>query len=136
MIFVVGKKKALSSTTQKLVLIGGFGLVIGPFLPWLTDGGSSTTGVEYTNRESLILTALGVYAVCITLLSIVRGRNRSTWAVIISALLGGGISCLYAVLINRDPTLQVGFGVYVCLVASSVLIMGSVLLPFQRNKPS
>jgi hypothetical protein len=124
---------------QVTALIGYVMLVIGPFLPWMTAymfSGISASGLQKTGNEALVLVFLGVVGVAFGVVSV--SLKRATLA----GVVGLGMSIRYYVQLRgqlSDPELEdfavsLGTGIYLCLVASIVVLVGGVVAVASRKR--
>ena len=139
-------------TTKKLgpsvSLIGAVFVTVGPFLPWLTQGVTSMSGVEATKKAALIFVGLGVFGAMFSL-SALTGKKFTGLRGNISAGIVGVALATYLYL--RLPTLieetELGKqladaklsdhfdkGLYFCIAGSVVLLVGGILTRSPRDK--
>ncbi len=123
--------RGVSLAGQVLVLIGGVGLAIGPFLPFVTAGPMSASGVEKTGNEALILTAFGVFAMIAGLVSLARKQDMMGWVGMLSGGVGALLTTRYYLLLqeslppgNDFIRVSIGPGVYLCFIASALIMAG------------
>ena len=91
--------------------------------------------MQKTGNEALVLTLLGLAGIAVSVVSLAGRRNRFTWA-----LFGvGGVSLIFGVYYhialrsqlpdsdNDFLPISLGVGIYICIVAGVVALVGAVL---------
>jgi hypothetical protein len=127
-----------------IALIGFVMLVIGPFLPWMTVivfSQLSVSGLQKTNNEALVLVILGIIGVAFAVVSLALKRGKFTWVPFVAGLVSLAMSIWdYVQLRNQlaglqstDYSVSLGTGIYLCLVASVVVLIGAVVVAASRK---
>ncbi len=123
---------------QVMALIGCLMLVIGPFLSWTTAylvSGNSLSGLQQTNNEAFVLVILGIAGAAFAVASLALRRRTFTWAPFVVGLVCLGLSVYYYIQL-RDQLRQLeaggyavslGIGIYLCLAASVIVLLGAVV---------
>jgi multidrug transporter EmrE-like cation transporter len=121
-----------------MALIGCLMLVIGPFLSWTTAylvSGNSLSGLQQTNNEAFVLVILGIAGAAFAVASLALRRRTFTWAPFVVGLVCLGLSVYYYIQL-RDQLRQLeaggyavslGIGIYLCLAASVIVLLGAVV---------
>jgi hypothetical protein len=127
---------------QVLSLVGSAMLAIGPFLAWATAGIFSASGLQKTGNEAVALVLLGIIGAMVALVSLVQKRSVLSVIPLIIGLVGLGMSIYYYAALLDDlsgldnelftPTL--GAGIYVCLVAGVLVIIGALMGGLKTRK--
>lgn len=126
--------RAASRGGQVTALIGGILLAVGVFLPWATMGMLSANGLDKTGSEALALVGLGVIGALSAAAALTeRGRAASLGPALVG-LLGAGLSAYYYALLHEQLdgladnrfTPSIGFGIYVCILGSLLLLIGGL----------
>ena len=118
-------------------------LVIGPFLPWATAGIFSVSGMQKTGNEAIILMLLGLAGIAVSVVSLAGRRNRFTWALFVVGGVCLILSVYYYVQLrgqlsevgngNEILPVSMGAGIYVCIVASIVVLLGAFAGALRRR---
>jgi hypothetical protein len=130
---------------QVIALIGYVMLVIGPFLPWMTVyifSGISASGLQMSGNEALMLVFLGIVGMAVGIVSLALKRAKFVWVPFMVGLVGLGISIWYYVQLHgrlSDPEIEdfavsLGTGIYLCLVASVVVLVGGCVAVASRKR--
>lgn len=128
-----------------IVLIGCVMLVIGPFLAWMTaiaDEQISVSGLQKTDSEAIVLVILGIIGVAFAVVSLALRRRTFTWVPFVVGVVSLGMSIWYYVQLHgqlSDPDLgdisvSLGTGLYLCLVASVVVLIGGFVAAASRKR--
>lgn len=113
-------------------LIGAFLLTIGPFLPWITLGMHSGTGIEIIGKELYILAVLGLAGAWLPIESLAFKTPMRRWGPLVMGILGGALTLYYMVnLLNeiasvRSINPELGMGSYLSLAGAAMLIVGAI----------
>jgi hypothetical protein len=126
-----------------LAILGGTALALGPFLPWMTVGLLSASGIEKTDGEALLLTAMGTLALVVGFISLGRERCSATWLLALTALAAGGLTVLYQSELNAQTdrlaghhalSPRTGVGIYVCFAGVALLLVSVVSAITRRRR--
>jgi O-antigen/teichoic acid export membrane protein len=136
------KPRSEASTERNVfAILGGAALLLGPFLPWMTLGRLTASGIEKTDSEALALSAMGLVGALIGIVSLSQKRDQATWALVLVALGGGGLTVYYQSQL-RDQIGQfgetrfvpdVGMGIYVCFVGVALLLLSVISSLIRRR---
>lgn len=117
------------------VLGGGTLLTIAPLFPFLTAtaafvGSISRNGIELTNGEALVLSAVGVIAVVVTLRLL--GRRKGL-GMILLGLVGLGLTFYYYVQVDERvqevtdaAVASIGAGIWMAFAGAALVVAGSL----------
>jgi hypothetical protein len=98
-------KTAESAVTyHALVLVAGVLLAIGPFLPWLSLGMLSASGIQKTGGEAWALVFVGGVAVVTAIVSLATKRPRVHVGLIVLAVIAGALCAYYFNAIGQNLT--------------------------------
>jgi hypothetical protein len=132
----------LSIGSQIAIAIASLLLLIGPFLPWATAGVFSASGLQKTGNEALLLVGLGAISLGASAFSLVKKKDSLRIVSLLVGVLSLAFSAYYLYALNdqlressRDILeIGIGAGVYVCLVASIVVLLAAVSVRFGVEK--
>jgi hypothetical protein len=122
-----------SETALVVVLVASAGLIFGPFLPWVTAGLLSVSGINKTAGDAGFLMLAGIILAIRMIVAISRKRFVSrAWTICIGVLclgystyLGGLITESFQGAATKaiNPTLGLGF--FACWISSFVIFVAS-----------
>jgi hypothetical protein len=134
-------------TYHALVLVAGILLAIGPFMPWLSLGMLSASGIQKTGGEAWALVLVGAVAVVAAIVSLATKRPRVHGGLIILAVIGGGLCAYYfnamgqnlaevnekAAAFGGEATF--GAGMFMCCGGAVLLLLFAIIgaLPTSRS---
>jgi hypothetical protein len=124
-----------------VTILGCVGLVLGPFLPWATAVIVSASGMQKTGNEALLVTLLGIAGIAVSVISLIQRRDMLRWVLFVVGGISLAFSLYYLIAIRyqlaelSDEILPVslGVGIYVCIVASIVVIAGALGVALRRR---
>lgn len=101
----------------------------------------SASGMQKTGNEAIVLTILGLVGIAISVTSLAERRNRFTWMLPLVGVVGLIFSGYYFFALRDQLSgvgdsilpLSVGAGIYVCIVASIVVLIGSFVIGLGRK---
>jgi len=112
-----------------LTVAGALLIIVGTFLPWVSEGGESVLGLNMPGTNGAIILVLGV--LCLAALVLARSRAVGPWsaAMVLLSLLALGLvfHALYIMLdeYNGFPTPSVGY--WIAMAGTLVIAAGSAL---------
>ena len=83
-------------------LIGGGMLAISPFLPWVTLGMISASGLQKTNNEALLLVAAGAIAAITAITSVAQRKPFPRWVPLVTGLGSGVLTWVYMTAVKEQ----------------------------------
>jgi len=131
----------LSIGSQIAIAIASLLLLIGPFLPWTTAGIFSASGLQWTGNEALLLVGLGAIGLGVSAFSLAKKKDRLRFVSLFVGALGLLFSAYY-LYATKDQLGEVGDvleagvgpGIYLCLVASIVIVLTAFAVLFGVEK--
>lgn len=132
----------LSIGSQIAIAIASLLLLIGPFLPWATAGVFSASGLQKTGNEALLLVGLGAIGLGIAVFSLARKKDSLRLVPLLVGVLSLAFSAYYLYALrdqlgeSSSDILEIGIGagIYVCLVASIVVLLAALAARFGVEK--
>ncbi|MBN1460965.1 MAG: zinc ribbon domain-containing protein [Armatimonadetes bacterium] len=119
-------------------IVGSLMLVIGPFLSFITVyifGDIGRSGIDWTNKEALVLVGLGVLGVAGGTASLLMKRRKFSGVPFLVGIVSLTVSIWYYVqardrvseAIDEDLLASIGTGLYLCLIGSIIILVGGVI---------
>jgi hypothetical protein len=132
----------LSIGSQIAIAIASLLLLIGPFLPWATAGIFSKSGLQWTGNEALLLVGLGAIGLAISAVSLAKKKDSLRFISLYAGVLSLAFSVYYLYALmdqfgeSSSDMLEIGIGagIYLCLVASVVVLLAACAVLFGLEK--
>lgn len=111
-----------------LAIVGAATLAAAPFLPWVTRGMLSATGVQRAGEIVYSLVALAVLGCVAPLATLATRRTVAGWAAIVCGVIGATVTGLLMVSISETMTASgaLGAGVYVAFAGCGIMATGGI----------
>jgi len=111
-------------------------------LPWATAGVFSASGLQKTGNEALLLVGLGAIGLGIAVFSLARKKDSLRLVPLLVGVLSLAFSAYYLYALrdqlgeSSSDILEIGIGagIYVCLVASIVVLLAALAARFGVEK--
>ena len=117
-----------------VAMVGGAIVAISPFLPWVTMGILSASGLQKTGNEALVLVGFGLLAALLALLELVRAAETSG---LLHLILGG--ICLALLMYYKSSfqthldelegglfQVELGSGIYIGMFGAALMVAGGI----------
>lgn len=117
-----------------VAMVGGVIVALSPFLPWVTAGIFSASGLQKAGNEALTLVALGLLAALVGLLVLVRAAHAGGLVHVLLAIVSLALLAFYhsalkdhiASLESDVIRVELGVGIYVGFIGAVLMLVGGI----------